>query len=610
MKYFIASLILAGVAGTFLLADNAGGPLLPGSQPERVSAHLEGSILLITVYDASVITKVRRISGTTSEVFEMIRVVTRQSEPEGWNTVLAAGHLPGLWQDDDGYFEHCYVELRKIDDVWKGTIAISPTPSLAALYVCTTGWYEDAMILGLTIDRVVSPMLQRENAAEVSALEFKPAYDLADNRMTQLGRLAEGFPSQTDIDEFVARHVDLGLKWYRLGLDWLDWNEVVETQRYSNEAIDPSADVTISTLRDQGVSVMLNLVYWDSEIPSHAPPERRFATDVEIDRYVDYVRAVVRHFRGRVTSYALLNEPNVPGPGQQYVPVEDYINLVRRVVPAIREEDPQAEIVIGEITPLWDCGGLDYLFAILDSDILPIVDGIAWHWGGASPELHGDFYYAYPQLVETIRQTSIAGGFRGELHSEEVVFRTTMNPNPHEYMGYRIIPATKYMARVATMNLGLGLATGFALENLEKVPSFVRLVRNLSTVMAGHRAIHMPVEIQIDHDGPISYCTFRYPNGDRMLGIWTDGVAQDGDPGVPATIIFPGLSAISVTGIDVLHGYEQALVFDVDNNTTLASNVLIKDYPIFIRLRNVAVLPGYEETDDNGFRQLGSIPSP
>ncbi|MEE8594001.1 MAG: hypothetical protein V3T03_07740, partial [Candidatus Bipolaricaulota bacterium] len=154
LKYFVASLILAGVAGAFLLADTSNAPKPPGSQSDQVSVHLEGSILAITVYDASVITKLRRVVGGTSELSDMVRIVTRQSGPEGWGTVLSAGHLPGSWQDDNGYFESCYVVLNESSDVWEGDIEIFPTPSLDMLYVCKQGWYEDTMTLGIAFNEI------------------------------------------------------------------------------------------------------------------------------------------------------------------------------------------------------------------------------------------------------------------------------------------------------------------------------------------------------------------------------------------------------------------------------------------------------------------------
>jgi len=69
--------------------------------------------------------------------------------------------------------------------------------------------------------------------------------------------------------------------------------------------------------------------------------------------------------------------------------------------------------------------------------------------------------------------------------------------------------------------------------------------------------------------------------------LWTDGVAVDDDPGVKATLISPGFSAQKVMGIDVLNGFEQQLVVNIENGNLLIHNLLVKDYPIIIRLIDI-----------------------
>ena len=153
------------------------------------------------------------------------------------------------------------------------------------------------------------------------------------------------------------------------------------------------------------------------------------------------------------------------------------------------------------------------------------------------------------------------------------------------------------------MNLGLDCAV--IAGGIGERPDVFPMIRNLCTTMAGHEAIDMPVEIDIEYAGPAAYCAFRYPNGDRMLAVWTDEIAVDNDPGIPATITFPGMTAEPVTGIDVLHGFEQELVFETDGDSTIVRNLLVKDYPILIRLSDVTMSPDYVETVGDGFHQLG-----
>jgi hypothetical protein len=107
-------------------------------------------------------------------------------------------------------------------------------------------------------------------------------------------------------------------------------------------------------------------------------------------------------------------------------------------------------------------------------------------------------------------------------------------------------------------------------------------IRNLNTVMAGNKPLEIPVEIDSDATNLTSY-GFSLPNGDRLFAVWTDGVAVDDDPGVPATLTFPGTSAQKVIGIDVLHGFEQELIIEMENGNLVIWDLLVKDYPIILR---------------------------
>jgi len=75
------------------------------------------------------------------------------------------------------------------------------------------------------------------------------------------------------------------------------------------------------------------------------------------------------------------------------------------------------------------------------------------------------------------------------------------------------------------------------------------------------------------------------PNGDKLLALWTDGIAVDDDPGVEATLTLSGFSAQKVAGIDVLHGFEQQMMIDVVDGNLVIRNLLVKDYPIIFRIK-------------------------
>ena len=101
--------------------------------------------------------------------------------------------------------------------------------------------------------------------------------------------------------------------------------------------------------------------------------------------------------------------------------------------------------------------------------------------------------------------------------------------------------------------------------------------------MAGAQAMEIPVEIQSEAMKVKSY-GFSMTNGDKLLAIWSDGVAVDDDPGVSATVTLPGFSGWTATGIDALYDYEQELITTSENGNLVIENFLIKDYPIIIRL--------------------------
>jgi hypothetical protein len=69
-----------------------------------------------------------------------------------------------------------------------------------------------------------------------------------------------------------------------------------------------------------------------------------------------------------------------------------------------------------------------------------------------------------------------------------------------------------------------------------------------------------------------------------MLALWTNGIAVDDEPGLPATLTFSGESATNAIGIDVLEGFQQELITERSGSDLVIRDLLVKDYPIFVRL--------------------------
>jgi hypothetical protein len=169
---------------------------------------------------------------------------------------------------------------------------------------------------------------------------------------------------------------------------------------------------------------------------------------------------------------------------------------------------------------------------------------------------------------------------------EEMVWRTPNDLVPTEVPLYTDIVAAKYAARANVMHLGMGFTM---VSNQMLRPGEIKLlpryyvIRNLCTVMAGAKTESIAVEIQSEATNIKSYA-FSLPNGDRLVALWTDGVAVDEDPGVKSTLIVPGFSAQKVMGIDVLNGVHQQLMFSTEGGNLVIRNLFVKDYPIILRL--------------------------
>ena len=82
------------------------------------------------------------------------------------------------------------------------------------------------------------------------------------------------------------------------------------------------------------------------------------------------------------------------------------------------------------------------------------------------------------------------------------------------------------------------------------------------------------------------------PLQDAAVDIWDQkyrlrdhrGEAVDADPGTSATLTIPGSSAQRVIGIDVLHGFEQELITEIENSSLVIRNLLVRDYALLIKL--------------------------
>ena len=443
-------------------------------------------------------------------------------------------------------------------------------------------------------------VLQEENNLLKTQLQPKQSREIEDNRIGGQWDLVSpdtyGYP-----DEFVRSVNKIGLKWVRVILDYGDMPDVDWGKgEYSKYYIEPHQDKTITGLAENDIKIMLCLVFWDVESPGkeETPDYSRFKTEDDIQRYLDYVQFVVHNVKDRVEYYEILNEPSVGEGTQQHVELADYINLVKRVVPVIRQEYPEAKIVVGAIPELWEPeGGYEYFFGILKSDIMPLVDAVSFHpMYGTSPEYKywREYYYNYPSLIQEIKDVASSHGFKGEYIADEMCWATAQEYDPRQPWipwTYSETVAAKYYARGIIIHLGMNLIVlpGFLQPGEVDLPK-MRVVQNLCTIMAGAKPVSLPIEIEIESEATnITSYRFSLSNGDTLIALWTDGIAVDEDPGIKADLTLKNFTAQDVVGIDVLKGYQQPITASSENGNLIIQNLIVRDYPLILHITKTSI---------------------
>jgi len=330
-------------------------------------------------------------------------------------------------------------------------------------------------------EEVEGEWFQTGNTLPITTFQTKRSQELEDNHIgVGLGTYyREDAPvsspfyldSYGDDPELVYSH---GFKWMRISFDdWvgdaLDWQNVeVEPGSYlidpesgvvgdeklsgkTYSATHPSVDDVISDYVNNGINIVLSLNVGNEE--NHQDVSR-FRSGDNLERYSNYVRFMVNHFKDRIKYYEIWNEPR----GDQ---LEDYTNLVKHVIPVIREEYPEAKIVIGALSGDWisEYPGYeferysldaDYIKRFLGPDLAPIIDAISWHpFYYNRPD--DPYYQNYPQMVEEIKEFAVFNGFKGEYLADEISWKTYQTEEEAgEFVSEKV--AEKYYARAIIMH--------------------------------------------------------------------------------------------------------------------------------------------------------------
>jgi len=354
--------------------------------------------------------------------------------------------------------------------------------------------------------------------------------------------------------------------------------------------------------------------------------------------YKNWARFMAGYYKGTVGYWEIQNECS-SGFGWDLIKDPDerlrtYCNLLKAVAPVIREADPHAKISLAGLAgpPIAKPSGLpapewqrksvgDWLYKCLDEGVGPLVDTIGWHIQGSV--VPGTPYWdEYPKAVRAVKEYAESKGFRGKYLASEYWTAAPYPIDPQtggEQFDYHPDPSdplkgkpelteirkAKDAARVFVMNAGLGVVTfwcntwiqvpmldgglfrnSFAADPVSPTqpePAYY-VLRNISTVLDGTSPADLKAEFS-NKDQKFEYYGFRLADGDRMIGIWLSGKSLDKHPGVITDLTVSVPKCSEVVGVDTLNGVEQELKFEHDGGRAVIPGIVIRDYPLMLRLR-------------------------
>ncbi|MFZ2656303.1 MAG: beta-galactosidase, partial [Victivallales bacterium] len=193
---------------------------------------------------------------------------------------------------------------------------------------------------------------------------------------------------------------DLGVKWARVQTGW------ARTEKQTGVYNFAWLDVIVDKLIERGVQPWLSISYGNplytkdmNTAPAGVSPNYQgcnefgvgfppIHTPEERKGWQNYVRALVIHFRDRVTHYEVWNEPDLLSFWKCQPKASDYVELVRLTAAPLRKEQPGARLIGGAIAWGMTVWSLKFLEDCMKAGLHELVDIVTYHGYKSIPERH------------------------------------------------------------------------------------------------------------------------------------------------------------------------------------------------------------------------------
>ncbi|MEW6741734.1 MAG: discoidin domain-containing protein [Planctomycetota bacterium] len=405
---------------------------------------------------------------------------------------------------------------------------------------------------------------------------------------------------------------DLGFKWARVGYDMsaLQWAYV--ERKKGVLAVDPHTDAAITQAVQHGIEVVLVLDKgnWLRAPEPRFPQRNRELMETYYNRapwpdpaadpeyfaaWLDYVRHMVRHFKDRVRYFEIWNEWNVPVPPENAQDHrKQYVRLAAPTARVIREECPEARIVLGSTS------GLDSdLIEEWARELNGLVDVIGFH-----PYYHADpqEIREYPELIASLKERLATLGFKGELMATEWSWFAPYPAAARDPHRFTELQKAKIAARFATVNVALGVPCfwneTFQTQMTSRDVSLLRntftadpisptqpqpvyyVLRTLSTALEDVRPAGVDVRLTPSHPD-LEWYALERGNGNLLVALWLAGEAvDDASRETVLDLRVPAVRHTAVDAIDTLNGTRHHL--RADPGSGLVQAIHVRDWPLVI----------------------------
>ena len=418
---------------------------------------------------------------------------------------------------------------------------------------------------------------------------------------------------------------ELGVKWIRIQSGW----QRTETQKGKYDFV--WLDEIVDNLRSRGLIPWMCLCYGNPLYDENAarvfgsvgcPP---IHTQEQKEAWANYVKALVNHYRDKITYYEIWNEPDGQWCWKHGVSAEEYGEFAAATAKAMKEANPDAKAIGGAQYGCENC--MHYMDTAL-SIMAPYIDAISFHEYTANEQkvfsrvkaLRAlcDMYNPAIEIIQGESGSQSRSGGAGALKTGAWTPRKQAKQLLRHSVA-DLMTEVKFMSYFSCMDMiealkGLNAdkstymdygyfgvigadfdEDGFSTGEYTPKPSYYAL-QNLCSLFA-EQAVKVKLPLLFEQkDSPrvfgkdiptdrITYGCFRKPNGASAIFYWspTDLMTTD----------FEGTLSLHIAGqgdevrlVDPMDGsvYElpDGMMEDFGNGHLLLKNVPVRDYPMAI----------------------------